>query len=288
MKSPKEPLKKTVTFTGEYVEKNFTVFDIQSLKGKRKLSQTLPSTPEEATAAEQSGIDWLNVRYDPQNPKLAEQIRKSAPTTFMTFAMPAKNMPSKEDALRLAFEAMEIGADSIMCSTWSLELILTLANAGVPAQGHVGLVPRRSTWTGGLRAVGKTFDQSQKIFDDIKALEEVGAWAVEVEVVPSAVLEAITKKTSLVTCSIGSGGGGDVQFLFAQDILGDSLNPFPRHSKQYCNLIKIREEMQELRKIAFSQFNAEVKNGLFPSKEFEVTSTEEELKKLTDYLSNFQ
>ena len=122
----------------------------------------------------------------------------------------------------------------------------------------------------------------------IKALEEVGAWAVEVEVVPSAVLEAITKKTNLVTCSIGSGGGGDVQFLFAEDILGDSLNPFPRHSKQYCNLIKIREEMQELRKIAFSQFNAEVKNGSFPSKQFEVSSSEEELKKLTDYLSNFQ
>ena len=97
MKSPKEPLKKTVTFTGKYVEKNFTVFDIKSLKGKRKLSQTLPSTPEEAIAAEQSGIDWLNIRYDPQNPKLAEQIRKSAPTTFMTFAMPAKNIPSKED-----------------------------------------------------------------------------------------------------------------------------------------------------------------------------------------------
>jgi len=270
MKSPKEPLKKTVTFTGEYVEKNFTVFDIQNLKGKRQLSQTLPSTPEESTAAEQSGIDWLNVRYDPQNPKLAEQIRKSAPNTFMTFAMPAKNIASKQTALKLAFEAMEMGADSIMCSTWSLEHILALANAGVPAQGHVGLVPRRSTWTGGLRAVGKTFDQSKKIFGDIKALEEVGAWAVEVEVVPSAVLEAITKKTNLVTCSIGSGGGGDVQFLFAEDILGDSLNPFPRHSKQYCNLIKIREEMQELRKIAFSQFNAEVKNGTFPSKQFEV------------------
>ena len=288
MKSPKEPFKKTVTFTGEYVEKNFTVFDIQNLKGKRQLSQTLPSTPEEATAAEQSGIDWLNVRYNPQNPKLAEQIRKSAPHTFMTFAMPAKNIASKQTALKLAFEAMEMGADSIMCSTWSLEHILALANAGVPAQGHVGLVPRRSTWTGGLRAVGKTFDQSKKIFGDIKALEEVGAWAVEVEVVPSAVLEAITKKTNLVTCSIGSGGGGDVQFLFAQDILGDSPNPFPRHSKQYCNLIKTRNEMQELRKKAFSQFNAEVKNGSFPSKEFEVTSTKEELKKLKDYLSNFQ
>lgn len=288
MKSSNKPLKKTVTFIGEYVEKNFTVFDIQSLKGKRKLSQTLPSTSEEASAAAQSGIDWLNVRYDPQNPKLAEQIRKSAPNTFMTFAMPAKNIPSKEGALRLAFEAMEMGADSIMCSTWSLEFIHALANAGVPAQGHVGLVPRRSTWTGGLRAVGKTFDQSRKVFDDIKALEEVGAWAVEVEVVPSEVLEAITKKTSLITSSIGSGGGGDVQFLFAQDILGDSPNPFPRHSKQYCNLIKTRNEMQELRKKAFSQFNTEVKNGSFPSKEFEVTSTKEELKKLKDYLSNFQ
>ena len=287
MTSDTNPLKRTVTFTGEYVEKNFTVFDIQSFKGKRKLSQTLPSTPEEAVAAYEGGIDWLNVRFDPKNPKRTEEIRKSVPNTFMTFAMPPTNVPSKNAALRLAFEAMEMGADSIMCSTWSLELIQDVANAGVPAQGHVGLVPRRSTWTGGLRAVGKTFDQSQKLFEDIMALERAGAWAVEVEVVPSAVLDAISKKTNLITCSIGSGAGGDVQFLFAQDILGDSLDPYPRHSKQYCNFIKIREEMQKVRKAAFSQFNHEVKNGLFPSEEFEVTLSEKELKKLRDYLSEF-
>ena len=156
-----------MSFSGNYERRNFTVFDIKNSKGKRKLSQILPNSVEEASAAEESGIDWLNVRFDPQNPALAKEIRKAAPCTFMTFAMPAKNFSSKRDALAVAFSAMELGADSIMCSTWSLEFISALAKHGVPTQGHVGLVPRRSTWTGGLKAVGKKFEQSKKIFDDI-------------------------------------------------------------------------------------------------------------------------
>ena len=44
---------------------------------------------------------------------------------------------------------MEMGADSIICGTWSLDFIETVAKAGIPAEGHLGLVPRKSTWTGG-------------------------------------------------------------------------------------------------------------------------------------------
>ena len=70
-----------------------------------------------------------------------------------------------------------------------------------------GLVPRRSTWTGGLRAVGKTLDEAMKVYRDIKALENAGAYAVEVEVIPEELLREITKRTSLLTSSIGGGGG---------------------------------------------------------------------------------
>ena len=81
-------LKTVVSINGEYSKRNFTVFDIQSLKGQRQLTKTLPFSPEEAAAAEEAGIETLNVRYNPERPELASDIRKAAPNTFMTFAMP--------------------------------------------------------------------------------------------------------------------------------------------------------------------------------------------------------
>ena len=78
-------------------------------------------------------------------------------------------------------------------------------------------------------------------------MENAGAWAVECEVIPSRLMRELSSRTSLVTISIGSGNGGDVQFLFAEDILGASEGPFPRHSKQYCDLQNERNKMQKMR-----------------------------------------
>ena len=263
------PLKRVVSMTGAYGYRNHTVKSIQELKGKEQLTQTLPFLVEEAVAAEEAEVDMLNVRYDPKNPVFARDIRRAAPNTFMSFVMPILSVTSEKEVLEFAFRAMEDGADSIICQS-SIRFIEALAETGVPVQGHVGLVPRKSTWTGGLRAVGKTLNEAMAIFRLIKELESAGAWAVECEVIPSAILREISQRTSLVTVSIGSGSGGDVQLLFAQDILGDGKPPFPRHSKQYCNLLKLREEMQKMRVKAFKEFVKEVQSGVFPSSEYEV------------------
>ncbi len=57
-------------------------------------------------------------------------------------------------------------------------------------------------------------------------------WAVEVEVVQAQLLAENSKRTRLVTSSIGAGSGGDIQFMFAEDILGCHALPYPRHTKQ--------------------------------------------------------
>ena len=93
-------------------------------------------------------------------------------------------------------------------------------------KGHVGLVSRKSTWTGGLRAVGKTAVEAVGLYRQIKALEDAGAWAVEVEVTPELILSELYKRTTLITSSIGSGSCGHIQFLFAEDVLGDGPGPF--------------------------------------------------------------
>ncbi|MCY4513516.1 MAG: 3-methyl-2-oxobutanoate hydroxymethyltransferase [Candidatus Tectomicrobia bacterium] len=263
------PLKRVVSMTGAYGLRNYTVKDLRDLKGVRQLVETNPDLPEEAAAAEEAGIDTMKLRFDPKAPQSTLERRRAALHTFMTYALSLTAYASKTEALRAAFDAMEGDADSIMCQ-WSLEFIEAVASAGIPVQSHVGLVPRKSTWTGGLRAVGKTVEEALQIHRDIKDLENAGAWGVECEVIPAPIMRELSKRTTLVTSSIGSGSGGDIQFLFAQDLLGDGKPPFPRHAKQYCDLYAMRREMQKTRVAAFKEFISEVRSGAFPGAEHTV------------------
>lgn len=279
----KTKYKKVFSMTGELGLRNYTVKDIIDLKGDRQLTQTLPFTPNEAKAAEDAGIDLINTRFNYFKQETAIEIRKSASKTFMSFVIPLLSVPTKDDALKHSYKAMELGADGIIFQG-SLNHIEALSNAGIPVQGHIGLVPRKSTWTGGIRAVGKTLDEAKALFQNLKDLENAGAWAVECEVIPSRLMRELSSRTSLVTISIGSGNGGDVQFLFAEDILGASEGPFPRHSKQYCNLFKEAQRIQKIRVNAFKDFIDEVNTNIFPSKKFEVEVTEEFVERFCNYL----
>jgi 3-methyl-2-oxobutanoate hydroxymethyltransferase len=259
-------LKRIMTLGGAYGTRNYTVKDLRDHKGVRVLVETVPFSPEEAAAAEEAGIDTMKVRFDPVHPEPAIAIRGAAPNTFMAFSVPLVAAASETEAVRLAYKAMAIGADAIMCQ-WSPRFISAASEAGVPVQGHAGLVPRKSTWTGGLRAVGRTVDEAKWIYQEIKAIENAGAYAVEVEVIPEELLAEISKRTKLLTSSIGAGSGGDIQFLFAEDILGNNPPPYPRHSKQYCSLYKMKEEMQVQRVGGFSAFIDDVVKGGFPGPE---------------------
>lgn len=266
-------LKRIMTLGGAYGTRNYTVKDLRDQKGKRVLVETLPFSPEEAAAAEEAGIDTMKVRFDPKRPDLAAAIRKAAPNTFMSFSVPLVAAASETEAVRLAYTAMEIGADAIMCQ-WSPKFIRAAAEAGVPVQGHAGLVPRKSTWTGGLRAVGKTVEEALWVYEEVKRIEDAGAWAVEVEVIPAPLLAEITRRTRLLTSSIGAGSGGDIQFLFAEDILGLNGPPYPRHSKQYRDLYKMRQAMQAERVGGFRDFIQDVRSGGFPGPEHVIKAPE--------------
>ena len=279
----KTKYKKVFSMTGELGLRNYTVRDIIDLKGEKQLIQTLPFIPNEAKAAEDAGIDLMNTRFNYFKQETAIEIRKSASKTFMSFVIPLLSVPTKDDALKHSYKAMELGADGIIFQG-SLNHIEALSNAGIPVQGHIGLVPRKSTWTGGIRAVGKTLDEAKALFQNLKDLENAGAWAVECEVIPSRLMRELSSRTSLVTISIGSGNGGDVQFLFAEDILGASEGPFPRHSKQYCNLFKEAQRIQKIRVNAFKDFIDDVNSDNFPSNNFEVEVTEEFVERFCNYL----
>ena len=274
--------KRVFSINNDLGYRNYTVRDIIQLKGKKKLTQVRVTNAEEAAAAEEAGIDLLLTGPGPEFSK----IRKAAAKTFMTVGVPFIQNPSKRDATKKAFEIIEAGADSLMCQNWNLDWMKHLSKFRIPFQSHVGFIPRRTTWIGGIRSFGKKANEALELFKDIKDIEETGAWGIEVELVPQNILAEITKMTSLVTISIGSGNAADAQFLFAEDILGQSQIQFPRHAKKYANFEKLMQKIQNERINAFREFNSEVKKNKFPSKKNLITIDKKELMNFKKYLTN--
>ena len=263
----KNKYKRVFSINNDLGFRNYTVRDIINLKGKKKLTQVRVTTVEEASAAEEAGIDLLLTGPGKDFPN----IRKAASKTFMTVGVPFIENPSKREATKKAFEIIEAGADSLMCQNWNLEWMAHLSKFRIPFQSHVGFIPRRTTWIGGIRSFGKTANEAAELFRDIKDIEKTGAWGIEVELVPENILEVITKHTSLVTISIGSGIAADAQFLFAEDILGQSKISFPRHAKKYKNFDKILSDIQKERIDAFKKYKTEVQKNKFPTKKHTIS-----------------
>ena len=274
--------KRVFSINNDLGYRNYTVRDIIQLKGKKKLTQVRVTNAEEAAAAEEAGIDLLLTGPGPELSK----TRKAAAKTFMTVGVPFIQNPSKRDATKKAFEIIEAGADSLMCQNWNLDWMKHLSKFRIPFQSHVGFIPRRTTWIGSIRSFGKKANEALELFKDIKDIEETGAWGIEVELVPQNILAEITKMTSLVTISIGSGNAADAQFLFAEDILGQSQIQFPRHAKKYANFEKLMQKIQNERINAFREFNSEVKKNKFPSKKNLITIDKKELMNFKKYIAN--
>jgi 3-methyl-2-oxobutanoate hydroxymethyltransferase len=139
------------------------------------------------------------------------------------------------------------------------------------------LVPARATWTGGFRAVGKTAEDALRLFDEVKAYENAGAFAVEIEVVPPEVATEISKRVGILLWSMGAGAGCDAQYLFANDILGYTEGHVPRHSKVYRNFRAEYDRLQAERVAAFREFAEDVANGAYPEERHLVRMPDSEL-----------
>ena len=101
-----------------------------------------------------------------------KKVREGSKSLFYTAALELHNYPTAEDVLRGAFKALENGADAVMTAR-SMDVVSMLAKEDVPVMGHLGLFPRKSTWIGGLRAVGKTADEAYELYKKFKRLEAV-------------------------------------------------------------------------------------------------------------------
>lgn len=256
-------MKKIYTFGHEQVERNITVGDMLSnKKNNLKMTQVTAGNQEEAEIVASQNIDMIITGSDSYT-----DVRKGAPNTFITAALFAGRFITNEEILRGAFDVVMAGADSVLTPR-SYEVVEMLANEGMQVQGHVGMVPSMSTKYGGIRTVGKTADEAMEILKDMKRLEDAGAFGAEVECVAEDALIELRKHTSLVLNSLGSGSGGDVVFLFFEDICGETKGiKMPRHAKSWGNGNAIKNKLNEERVKAIQGFKTEVDNNTYPDKD---------------------
>ena len=253
-------MKRIYTFGHEQVERNITVGDMLKNKQKNiKMTQVTAGNAEEAEIIANQDIDMIITGSD-----WYEDVRRGAPNTFITAALFAGRFITNEEILRGAFEVMMKGADSVLTPR-SFDVVEMLAKEGMQVQGHVGMVPSMATKYGGIRTVGKTADEALNVLKDIKRLENAGAFGAEVECVAEDALIELKKHTSLVLNSLGSGTGGDVMFLFFEDICGETNGiKMPRHAKSWGNGKSIKEELNKERAKSIKGFKTEVENMTYP------------------------
>ena len=249
--------------------RNLTVADLREAKGRRRFTQVTANSEAEARAARQAGIDLIIA-----NSRHAAAARAGGEGLFLTAAIALAEHATAEDVLREAFRAMAAGADAVMTQR-SLAIVEMLAREDIPVMGHLGLVPRKSTWIGGLRAVGRTADEAVSLAGRFRRLEEAGAFAVEAELIPDRVMAALTERTGLVTFSLGSGPEADVIYLFMEDICGDNETR-PRHARAFADLLGLRQAMDAERVAALARFREAAHAGDFPGPAETVPVAEDE------------
>jgi 3-methyl-2-oxobutanoate hydroxymethyltransferase len=254
------------------------VADMRAMKARgRKLSMLYVSTLDEAAAAAAAGVDMLSIEARFFSP----EMRAAAGRCFVQVGLPYGpngTLVTAEDYLRAAFHYQRMGGDSFYCAA-SFDIQKVLCDNHVPIVAHVGMNPNIVTWTG-WRAVGKTAVEARRVWDQIKRLEAIGAFAAELEVVPAPLGKLISENTPMLMLGMGAGPHADAQYLFAEDVLGYTAGHKPRHARTYRNFAAELARLQQERIAAFGEFVADVASGGYPEAAHDVAMDAGELAKL--------
>lgn len=137
-----------------------------------------------------------------------------------------------------------------------------LVEAGIPVMGHIGFTPQSEHGLGGHVIQGKGDAGLEQLMRDARAVEEAGAFAMVIEMVPSDAAKAVTEAVSIPTLSVGAGPHCDGQLLVWTDWAGLSTGRTPRFVKQYAQLAQTLTD-------AVHEFQNDVHTGAYPAPEHE-------------------
>jgi 3-methyl-2-oxobutanoate hydroxymethyltransferase len=192
-----------------------------------------------------------------------QAVRRGTSNAFLVGDMPYMSyQPSVETAIRNAGRFMaEAGCDGIKLEGGAemADRIHGIVAAGIPAMGHLGLTPQSVSALGGYRVQGKGALQAKKIMEDAKALEQAGAFAILLEMVPDRLCELVTKRAeNCFIMSLGSGPHAHGQLLIYHDMFGLYPRFKPRMAKVFGNageviLNGLKQYVQEVSENTFPQ-----------------------------------
>ncbi|OGO13587.1 MAG: 3-methyl-2-oxobutanoate hydroxymethyltransferase [Chloroflexi bacterium RBG_13_68_17] len=232
-----------------------------------------------ATFQEQAGMDMILVGdslgmtmlgYESTLPvtmddmiRHAQAVRRGSRNAWLIGDMPYMTyQPSVESAIRNAGRFMAEAACDAIKLEGGREMADRMAGivaAGIPAMGHLGLTPQSATALGGFRVQGKGATQARRIAEDAKILEESGAFAILLEMVPDRLCQLITERSDgCFIISLGSGPHAHGQLLIYHDMFGLFPRFKPRMAKVFADAGKVildglRQYVQEVTDHTFPQ-----------------------------------
>jgi len=194
-----------------------------------------------------------------------QAVRRGAPNVWLIGDMPYMSyQPSVETAIRNAGRFMaEASCDAIKLEggVEMADRVAAVVRSGIPVMGHLGLTPQSVSALGGFRVQGKGAQQAKRIMESAKALEEAGAFAILLEMVPDRVCRLITERAEkCFIISLGSGPHAHGQLLIYHDMFGLYPNFTPKMAKVYGEAGKLILE-------GLQRYVAEVSDRTFPQPE---------------------
>lgn len=165
---------------------------------------------------------------------------------------------SVSQAVESSIRLIKCGAGAVKLEGAYSEQIEAIVRAGIPVMGHVGMTPQSVNSFGGHRVQGRG-DSGDRVLADALAVQEAGAFAVVLELVPAELALRITNELRIPTIGIGAGVGCDGQIQVFHDLMGISTQSF-KHAKRYV-------EAGALMASGIAQYVEDVKSGEFPTSE---------------------
>lgn len=194
----------------------------------------------------------------------AAAVRRGTPNGWLIGDMPYMSYQASDESAVLnagrfmaeaACDGVKLEGGIEMCSR-----VRAIVAAGIPVMGHLGLTPQSVSSLGGFRLQGKNAKQAKKIVDDAQALEEAGAMAILLELVPDQVCALITERAKVPIISLGSGPNAHGQLLIFHDMFGLYPRFTPKMAKKYGDAGKVIGD-------GLKQYVQEVTTKVFPEPE---------------------
>jgi 3-methyl-2-oxobutanoate hydroxymethyltransferase len=191
-------------------------------------------------------------------------VRRGARRAMVVCDMPFLTYQvTREDAIRNAGRVLaETGCHAVKLEggVHIAPTVRSLVDVGIAVMGHIGLTPQSLHALGGARVQGRDEAAARRLKDDAKALQEAGAFAVVLELVPATLAAKISTSLTIPTIGIGAGPSCDGQVLVLHDMLGLNDEFSAKFVKQYAALAG------DVRR-AVTAYAAEVRAGRYPDQE---------------------